>query len=37
MNDFPRVVVGLPVYNGQNFLKDAIKSVLVVHHADFAG
>lgn len=35
MNHSPRVVVGLPVYNGQNFLREAIESVLAQTLIDF--
>jgi glycosyltransferase involved in cell wall biosynthesis len=30
-----RVAIGLPVYNGQNYLRDAIESILSQSHADF--
>ncbi|MCU0549063.1 MAG: glycosyltransferase [Leptolyngbya sp. Prado105] len=35
MNGTPRVVVGLPVYNGQNFLRESIESVLAQTFTDF--
>ncbi len=35
MNGTPRVVVGLPVYNGQNFLRESIESVLAQTYTDF--
>lgn len=31
----PRVVVGLPVFNGQNYLRDAIESILAQTYTDF--
>ncbi|MCU0552196.1 MAG: glycosyltransferase family 2 protein [Leptolyngbya sp. Prado105] len=35
MNDSPRVIIGLPVYNGQNYLKEAIESVLAQTFTNF--
>jgi glycosyltransferase involved in cell wall biosynthesis len=35
MNKKPHVVVGLPVYNGQNYLREAIESVLAQTFTDF--
>jgi glycosyltransferase involved in cell wall biosynthesis len=35
MNRTPRVVIGLPVYNGQNYLREAIESVLAQTFTDF--
>jgi glycosyltransferase involved in cell wall biosynthesis len=32
---FSRVAVGLPVYNGQNYLRDAIESILAQSYSDF--
>jgi glycosyltransferase involved in cell wall biosynthesis len=32
---FPRITVGLPVYNGQDYLKTAIESVLAQTYGDF--
>ncbi len=31
----PRVAVGLPVYNGQNYLRDAVESILAQSYGDF--
>ncbi|MBX3376959.1 MAG: glycosyltransferase [Phycisphaeraceae bacterium] len=31
----PRVAIGLPVYNGQNYLRDAIESILAQSYPDF--
>ncbi len=35
MNRTPRVVIGLPVYNGENFLKESIESALAQTFTDF--
>jgi glycosyltransferase involved in cell wall biosynthesis len=35
MNALPRVSIGLPVYNGQEFLEDAIRSALAQSFTDF--
>lgn len=35
VNDRHRVSIGLPVYNGENYLSDAINSVLVQTYTDF--
>jgi len=34
-NNKPRVSIGLPVYNGENYLKDAINSILAQTFTDF--
>ncbi len=34
-NHQPRVSIGLPVYNGENFLREAIESILAQTFADF--
>ncbi len=34
-NNKPRVSIGLPVYNGENYLKDAIDSILSQTFTDF--
>ncbi|NJN32845.1 MAG: glycosyltransferase family 2 protein [Synechococcales cyanobacterium RM1_1_8] len=33
--DFPKVTIGIPVYNGENFLREAIESVLNQTYGDF--
>ena len=34
-SDSARVAIGLPVYNGQNYLRDAIESILAQSYPDF--
>jgi glycosyltransferase involved in cell wall biosynthesis len=35
MNHYPRVTIGLPVYNGERFLAQAIESILAQTYTDF--
>lgn len=35
INDVPRVSIGIPVYNGENYLKEAIESHLAQSYDDF--
>ena len=35
MTSTPKIVIGLPVYNGENYLREAIESILAQSYTDF--